>query len=224
MKKCWYLENCPYCKDTDSYNPTCPAYMEMSYLMDTSNLPENKQYPIILTPPPEDYDEYVRLKNIKDNIVKFVEGGNNLYIYSKNFGNGKTSWSIKLLHQYFNEIWIGNGFRTRGIFINVPTFLNDLKNNISSKDKSFERMKNRISDVDLLVWDDIAATKLSNYDYNNLLSYIDTRVLKGLSNIYTGNIIPEDLDQYVGNRLASRIANQSTHVQLVGEDRRQVRW
>ena len=111
----------------------------------------------------------------------------------------------------------------QGIFINVH-LLNDLKNNISSKDKSFERMKNRLSDVDLLVWDDIAATKLSNYDYNNLLSYIDTRVLKGLSNIYTGNIIPEDLDQYVGNRLASRIANQSTHVQLVGEDRRQVRW
>lgn len=71
-----------------------------------------------------------------------------------------------------------------------------------------------------MIWDDIGANKLSDFDYTQLLSYIDQRKLNFKSNIYTGNLNREQLLDYVGTRLTSRIWNDSIKVELVGIDRR----
>jgi DNA replication protein DnaC len=173
-----------------------------------------------LVPEEVDYEQYIRLSNIQQNICEFVDFGNNLYLYSKFCGNGKTTWSIKLLLQYFNEVWPCNNFRERGLFINVPTFLTKIKSVIGRPDEQFENMRAIIDSVDIVVWDDIASTKLSDFDYNTLLTYIDKRTVEERCNIYTGNILPTDLDKYVGQRLASRILGHSTTIELKGRDRR----
>lgn len=219
MKECWYYAVCSKTK-TDDCNEHCIRHMEMKFLMDNSNIPLKKQRPIPLTPCEQDIDAFLTLKEIKDNIVEFVNEGKNLYIHSDNFGNGKTSWSIKLLQKYFDEIWAGNGFNCRGIFIHVPTLLSKFKDNISTKDTEFELIRTRLMNVDIVVWDDIASTKLSDYDHANLLTYIDTRLLKGLSNIYTGNLHGTELTYALGNRLSSRVWNDSQKVSFVGIDRR----
>lgn len=103
--------------------------------------------------------------------------GENLYIYSQNFGNGKTTWAIKIMQNYFNKIWLGNGFKERGLFIHIPTFLTKFKEVINKKDEEFEEMKKQLIEVDLVIWDDIATGKLTDYDYTNLLTYIDQRKL-----------------------------------------------
>jgi len=78
-----------------------------------------------------------------------------------------------------------------------------------------------LATADVVVWDDIASTKLSDYDIQQLLTLIDARVSEGLSNIYTGNITShEALTKAVGDRLASRIWNLSTLVEFKGKDRR----
>ena len=59
--------------------------------------------------------------------MNFVKNGENLYIFSKNFENGKAIWAIKLMQNYFNQIWAGNGFTQRGLFIHVPSFLTKFK-------------------------------------------------------------------------------------------------
>ena len=220
--KCWYTSACgkygsPEC------NASCIRYMEMDFLMQNSGIPRNKQYSILLTPSKEDVQAFVTLKEIKDDIVAFVENGESVYIYSHNFGNGKTTWAIKLMQKYFDGVWAGNGFKCRGIFIHVPTFLTKIKEGISRKDEDFETLKSRLMTVDLVIWDDIAATKLSDYDHTNLLTYIDQRKLNQLSNIYTGNLGHKDLQDALGNRLASRVWNDSTPIRFVGADRRGVR-
>ena len=121
---------------------------------------------------------------------------------------------------YFDQVWAGNGFRVRGIFINVPTFLTKIKQVISVPDLEFERMRSILAEVDLVVWDDIASTKLSEFDHVNLLTYIDQRVLAGKSNIYTGNIGEKDLPEAIGGRLASRVWSLSTAIEFVGTDQR----
>lgn len=222
VNKCWYLG---YCKmqETAECGPTCIRYMEMDYLMFMSNLPLRRQYPNQLFASKEDIDSFVRLKEVGDNIVDFVDNGENLYIYSDNFGNGKTSWSIRLMLKYFNKVWLGNGFKRRGIFIHVPTFMTLLKQSISKKDPYFEKLKEDLMMVDIVVWDDIAATKLSDYDHTNLLTYIDQRVFNYKSNIYTGNLGESAVINALGNRLASRVWNQSEKVRFVGYDRRGVK-
>ncbi len=216
---CWYKGICNK-YDTDECNSACIRYMETDYLMQNSGIPKNRQYPTQLIPSKEDHNYFIFLKGLQDDIINFVNYGESLYIYSENFGNGKTTWAIKLMQSWFSKIWIGNGFRCRGIFIHVPTFLTKIKEGISQRDEKFELLKGRLLDVDLVIWDDIAATKLSDFDYTNLLTYIDQRILQGLANIYTGNLTKEKLPEAVGNRLSSRIWNDSTTVKFVGEDRR----
>jgi DNA replication protein DnaC len=197
--------------------------MEMHYLMNNSGIPVNRQYPVSLVPAKQDVQAFVLLRDIKDDILTFVSQGESAYIYSSNFGNGKTSWAIKLLQKYFDEVWAGNGFRCRGIFVHVPTFLSKIKDGISRKDDEFETLKSRLPSVDLVVWDDIAATKLSDFDHANLLTYIDQRKLNGLSNVYTGNLSQSELAAALGNRLASRVWNDSQTVQFVGAHRMRIK-
>ena len=212
--------NCLY-KDvcTVECTPNCIRYLEMQYLLDNSNLPKNMQRFIVLTPEDCDYDAFCKLADIKDSIKTFVEFGKNLYIVSKTTGNGKTSWSIKLMLKYFDEVWAGNGFNTRGIFVHVPTFLLKCKN-FNEVDIKFEDLKSKLLDVDLVIWDDIGSNGLSNYDLSQLLMHIDQRILSGKSNIFTGNLFESDLEKALGSRLSSRIWNTSTIIEFHGKDKR----
>lgn len=210
---CWYKNVCTYDQCIN-----CVRYSEMKYLMENSGLPKNKQRPIRLDGG-IDNSAYNTLADIKDDILNFVNNGESLYIFSQYTGNGKTSWSIKLLLKYFDTVWAGNGFRVRGYFQHVPTLFNALKD----FSKSHDTLKNTLTAVDLVVWDDIASTKLSDYDQQQLLILIDNRVSEGLANIYTGNLTShESLARAVGDRLASRIWNMSTLVEFKGKDRRSV--
>ena len=209
---CWYRDVC----DLDDCD-NCIRYMEMKYLLDNSQIPKNRQVPISLEAG-VDYEAFCQLADIKDDIVQEVSNGLNLFICSKETGNGKTSWAIKLLLKYFDEIWAGNGFRIRGLFIHVPTFLNELKDFDNPISQSY---KEQILTADLVVWDDIASYRLSDYDITQLLTYIDRRVLQNRANIYTANVISfASLTNNVGARLASRIWNTSSVIELKGKDKR----
>lgn len=207
--ECWYKEVC--LADVSECN-NCIKFLEMQYLMEHSNLPKVRQRPQLLTAPECDLDAYTRLSEIKSDIVNFVEQGKNLYIASENTGNGKTSWAIKLLLKYFDEVWAGNGFNVRGVFISAPTFLLKSKD-FKNSDPEFEQLKKNLLKVDLVVWDDIASTNMSAYDYSQLLMYMDARLLNGQSNIFTGNYPSiAKLSERVGDKLASRIYGANTEI------------
>lgn len=215
---CWYAKNCNNLKDNCEIN--CIRYNEVKYLMESAKIPKGNQFRNELIPKPIDVENFKFLTEIKKDIVNFIKNGENLYIFSSTFGNGKTTWAIKIMQNYFNLIWAGNGFTQRGLFIHVPSFLTKFKEVINKKDEEFEDMKKQLLEVNLVIWDDIAAGKLSDYDHTNLLTYIDQRMLNGKSNIYTGNLNEEELKIALGNRLTSRIWNNSAVIELKGTDRR----
>ena len=72
---CWYLE---VCNNNECSN--CIRYTEMQFLLHNSGIPKDKQRPISLYAPKEDYNAYKQLSIIKDEIVDFVEQGGSLYI------------------------------------------------------------------------------------------------------------------------------------------------
>lgn len=211
---CWYMEVC----NNKSCNG-CVRYSEMSYLMSSSGIPKKKQYPNKLQPSACDVEAFNTLADIKDDVENFVLNGESLYIMGENTGNGKTSWAIKIMLKYFDCVWAGNGFNTRGYFIHVPTLLATIKDFDNEVNK---RLKDLLISVDLVIWDDVASTKLTDYDISQMLLFIDQRELKGLANIYTGNLTSRELlTQMLGNRLASRIWNSNTTVvEIKGTDRR----
>ena len=217
--KCWFKGVCD--NPSNNCTSTCVKFLKMEYMMQNSNIPENKQRPLVLYPSACDLGAFNRLAEIKNDMRDFVWNGRNLYITSRITGNGKSSWAMKLMMRYFDEMSEEDGKEIRGLFIHVPTFLVKLKD-FNKIDEDFENLKKLITEVDLVIWDDIAGTNVSNYDYSQLLVYMDSRVLNELSNIYTGNLTSkEDIANALSAKLASRIWNSNTEViEFYGGDRR----
>jgi len=213
--ECWYIDTCT--SDCDM----CTVYTQMKWQMQHSGLPEAKQRPITLYLTEDnsgDEKAFHRLADIRKNIVEFVESGNNLYICSKWTGNGKTSWAIKMLHTYFHHTAVGNYENLKGMFVSTTELLLQLKDFNNPLSKSYlENLKN----VDLVIWDDIVVSGMSQYDFTQLYTIIDRRILAEKSNIFTSNQpTVEGFANLMGNRLASRIYYTSEIIELKGKDMR----
>lgn len=209
---CWYVNSC---EDDCS---KCVVYPQMKWQFDNSGLPKSKYMPIHLRPQPNDRRAFDNLADIRENIEEFVEQGKNLYICGATPGNGKTSWAIKMLQTYFHYVAEGNMFETKGMFVSVPDLLLRLKDfNNPVKNEYKENLKS----CDLLVLDDIAVTGLSQYDYLQLFTLVDSRMLANKSTIFTSNITSiQELNEIIGERLASRVWGNSTIIEIKGGDMR----
>jgi len=213
--ECWYKDTCK--DDCD----TCAVFFQMKWQMENSGLPKAKQKPIVLKLTEDnemDTDAFLRLRDIRENIVDFVERGRNLYICSDTTGNGKTSWAIKMLQTYFHYTAVGNYDNLKGMFVSTTELLLRLKDFNNPLSKAY---LDNLRTVDLVVWDDIAVSGMSQYDFTQLYSIIDARVLAEKSNIFTSNQpTAEGLADFVGSRLVSRIYYTSEIIELYGKDRR----
>lgn len=217
QKDCWYREVCS--EAPHGCTATCVRFAEMLNLMQMSNLPKYRWFPEPLYAD-KDINAFRELKAIKDDIKNWVKEGNSLYLYSESFGNGKTSWAVKLMLAYFNQIWRGNCFRTRGIFISVPEFFDRERMRMDNKDDEFVRIRDSLLDADLVIWDDVSVVRMTDYNIATFFNFVDARVLSGKANIFTGNLGHEQLTQFVGGRLASRIWNTSHVIKFADGDKR----
>ena len=167
-----------------------------------------------------DLEQFKQLAEIEKNIMSFVSEGKNLYLHSANCGNGKSSWSLRLVEAYFNKIWARSETKCRVLFISVPRFLLALKDNITARNSYVDYIKENVLEADLIIWDDIAAKMGSEFELTHLLNIIDNRLALGKSNIYTSNLNRSQLYNALGERLTSRIANMSIDIELHGADKR----
>lgn len=72
----------------------------------------------------------------------------------------------------------------------------------------------------MVIWDDIATKSATSFEHENLLSIIDARVSDSKSNIYTSNLGCDELHQFMGDRLFSRIYRESMVFEFKGKDKR----
>ena len=215
IQSCWYKRIC-----TEQCSENCIRYKLMYSLFKQSNLPEALWNYKELICHEKDLQVYKKLQAKSDAILNFIKAGNNLYIYSENCGNGKTTWAIRLMYSYFDKIWHKSCFDCKALFVSVPKFLYNCKRSISQDVKGFEELCNLISEVDLVIWDDIGEMKASDYEHQILFQYIDDRINSKKSNIYTSNKNKEQLEDVLGVRLASRIYNCSECIEFLEEDKR----
>ena len=209
--ECWYKDICKL----DCHN--CVRYRTMTDLLVRSGLPKAMWKKRSLVPTNEDDKRvFKKLKSIQQKIDEYVKNGYNFFISSVESGTGKTSWAIKFLISYFDKIWTIAGVDTVGMFIHVPTLLTQLKNFSSPLPSEYI---DDIKNCDLVIWDDIATTPLTDFEYSQLLILIDARINNGKSNIYTSNIVgKEELMKVLGARLASRVYNTSAIAVFTGKD------
>ena len=207
---CWYKPGgcpkaCPQCERT------CHRYLEMNVLINNCGMPNADRYLKGLSPEKVDLSAFGQLKLIKDNIMELVdttEDGLQLFIGSINSHTGKTTWSLKLLYKYFDEVWCGNGFRIRGYFVFVPDFLQKMKDYNFKNTKEYKQLDEIIKTAKLVIWDNLVGDPLSPQDQTLLNMYIDRRLMYGLSNIYNGIVLQSEMLKInLGEKLFQRIEN-----------------
>ena len=222
MVKCYLALNC---NGKDCQSDFCLRKYKMDSLYSAALMSESQKQHIVLRVDEDgtDLEQFKQLAEIEKNIVSFINEGKNLYLHSSNAGNGKSSWSIRLIEAYFNKIWARSDGSCKALFISVPRFLLALKDNISNKSSYIEYIKENALEADLVVWDDIATKASSEFEASHLLSIIDNRIALGKSNIYTSNLNRQQLYTALGERLTSRVANISIDIELFGSDKRNLK-
>ena len=211
MKKdCFHQKVC-----TAKCTSNCERYRFFNNQLDLSNLPSMYKKAFAIYRVEDDGNIYDKLNELRgDKLVKYVNNGKNFYICSTTCGNAKTTWAAKIMLRYIDCTWQGSYDFPRGVFINVPTFLIDIKN-FNNRPAYIDRIK----DADVVIWDDLAFNRLTDYEHEQLLQFIDYRIANNKSNIYTSNITDyETLKNMIGGRLASRIFNGSTVYEFKSDD------
>jgi DNA replication protein DnaC len=195
---------------------------KLDYLYKKALLSEKQRKRIELVTDVDDTDvkEYGFLKGIENSIIDFVKGGENLYIHSSTCGNGKTSWAIRMVQSYFEQIWSKTELKCRALYISVPRYMIAIKDNISEKSEYIEHIKKNILIADIVIWDEVGTKGLTQFEHENIMSLINARIDSGKSNIYTSNLTDRELLEAVGKRLHSRISLTSHSVELKGKDKR----
>ena len=223
-KQCWMKAECKKftsetCIDNDIF---CIKEFKLDCLYNKSLLTnaQRKKIALHLDCDGTDRDAFNKLSNYQKNILNLIDDGSNIYIYSTITGNGKTAWAVRLMQSYFNKIWATSDLTCRGLFINVPRYLLAIKDDINNRNEYANYIKDNVYKADIVIWDDIGTKVATSFEHENLLSIIDYRILNGKSNVYTSNISCNELKEIVGDRLYSRIINNSDTIEFCGKDKR----
>jgi DNA replication protein DnaC len=219
--KCYAIEYCK--KDKSECNENCGGYRVLRALYRLSRMPVLYQHNIALIPNDEDIKAFEELNTFKEAIVDNVQAGKNLYIWGKNTGCGKTSWACKIMSYYFRKIAFSSGLEFEGLYIFLPTFLEDLRDSYNNPSPEFDEELEMVKKSKLLIIDDIGAENVTSWVRERVVSIINTRVSNGLSTIYTSNLSPAELTEAQGDRIASRVLGGSQIIEITGTDRRGVK-
>lgn len=219
IKNCFMFNNC---NRKDCNADFCLRKYKLDFLYNAALLSDSQKPKLTLLVDADgtDFDKFTRLAEIEQNIETFVNNGQSLYICSQQCGNGKSSWAIRLIQAYLNKIWPRADLVCKALFISVPKLLLAIKDNISEKNDYVSYIKENILTADVVVWDDICNKSGSEYEVSHLLNFIENRIELGKANIYTSNVLPENVYTFLGERLSSRITQLSECIELKGGDKR----
>lgn len=211
-----------YCKkDKSSCSEVCGGYRVLRALYSLSRIPLKYQYRMDLIPDDKDLRAFETLNEFKENVVDHVNKGEGLYIWGENTGNGKTSWACKIMGYYFRKIAFNSGLENEGLYIYLPTFLDDLRNSYNASSSEFDEELEMVKKCKLLIIDDIGAERVTEWVRERIVSIINTRASNGLCTIYTSNLSLKGLTDKLGDdRISSRIKGSVQEINLLGKDNR----
>lgn len=225
QENCWLKDNCKKYKNSGCPSTACPKFIKLDFFYRESNLPDTKRTKttLVLDSDNSDINEYSYLSQVEKHIKEFVSCGYNLYIHSRTCGNGKSEWAIRLLQAYFNSIWYEHPLTCAGMFLSVPGYFINIKENLYNNSDEIKKLNNNILNSDIVVFDDVATKNITQFEAEQLFSIVDFRMNSNKSCIFTSNMDTNDMYSLLGARLASRIVNFSKEIQFVGKDKRKLK-
>lgn len=178
---------------------------------------------------------YMAVTRYIDDILDRVQSTNRGIYFCGNVGTGKTTVAITILNEYLIARVIQHLKGEKRIEVNPVLFIKlaefqniynsqfrgtpDMQNESAMK---YYKFKQKMKEVDLLIIDDIALRGCPEGFQNELYEIIDHRATDDATTIFTSNVTYEELPEYVGERIVSRISGMcGNQVILKGKDNRQ---
>lgn len=161
----------------------------------------------------ERFDRYVGAQVDHPDVARWVRaalgGSRDSLILLGNVGTGKT-WQAVAAYRA-----VIAGCRCDGIAVPVPGLLDSLRPGREplARAEDCERIR-------LLLLDDLAAERASDWTGEVLYRLIDARWARNLPTIITTNATPADVRERLGDRVASRLGGMGRSVVMTGADRR----
>ena len=165
------------------------------------------------------------LKACKDFVLNFPSGTDGSGIlFTGPLGVGKTHLAIGILRELINERGV------RGVFCDYRDLLKQLQNSYNaSVDMTEMQVLRPIFDAEVLVLDELGATKPTDWVWDTVAHILNTRYLDKRTTIFTTNFpnLPprtgvavgeETLGDRIGERMRSRLTAMCKEVNLVGSD------
>lgn len=150
-------------------------------------------------------------------VFKRGETSGNLILSGQNYGVGKTHLAISVVADLLARYRLRNA-----MFAYVPEFLERIRRSYSRDDQNDDRLVQNACTTDLLVLDDLAAQRTTDWvrEQMNLIS--NARVSNKLPTIITTNASFKELEETLGPRAASRFFGNYFGAAVDGPDRRVV--
>ena len=162
-----------------------------------------------------------KITNVIENIDKLMESGKNIYIWSTNTGNGKTTAACAILKAYARRVSEKDVYGMLPIaFWNFTELMTQMKEEIESSGGEAKAIKQSLKEADLVGIDDAGIKVLSDYDRTILYDIVNYRFKEMKPTIITSNTPPKDAERVFGKQIASRMVKGAINVEIAGGDRR----
>ena len=161
---------------------------------------------------PQLYQEAV-IGSLNAKLQKIIVGkeyGSGLYLWG-GVGTGKTYTATVIWRRYLASQVKVIRETYRNILINLRSCF--------SNDSSESAMVNRYAKAQILMIEDLAACKNSDFSQEVILQIIDSRLENCLPTIITSNISPDNIGKLLGERFSSRLKTYLV-IKLGGTDKR----
>lgn len=169
-----------------------------------------KDYPI------SPYENIIRIQNdAKTYVENFSKNYKNLYIFG-DVGRGKTflinSIAKEILDRNYSVIYL--------TATKLFSFMNDYLYAFSERKEELKERYDLIFESDLLIIDDLGSENDRNSNESNLFEIVNDRMINKKPIIFSSNYSEDELMEFYGDRIFSRIIGSSDVMEIFGEDLR----
>lgn len=169
-----------------------------------------KDYPI------SPYENIIRIQNdAKMYVENFSKNYKNLYIFG-DVGRGKTF----LINSIAKEILDRNYSVLYLTATKLFSFMNDYLYAFSERKEELKERYDLIFESDLLIIDDLGSENDRNSNETNLFEIVNDRMINKKPIIFSSNYSEDELMEFYGDRIFSRIIGSSEVMEIFGEDLR----